>query len=134
MSSGADFTADGTGRALFFGNNVQVNSGVHLDHSGMLSIGNHTLISEGALIYTHDHGLDPRSSPTLCDKTIGENVWIGARSIIMASCTEIGKGAVIAAGSVVTRNIPAGAVVAGIPAKILYIRSERAKNHLTKEI
>ena len=49
---------------------------------------------------------------------IGDNVWIGAHSTILAGVT-VGKNAVIAAGSVVTKNVPENAVVAGVPAKVI---------------
>ena len=56
--------------------------------------------------------------------TIGDGVWIGGSSIILAGVT-IGDNAVIGAGSVVTRDVPKNAVVAGNPAKIIrYIENE----------
>lgn len=50
--------------------------------------------------------------------TIGEHVWIGSRSIVMKGVT-IGDGAIVAAGSVVTKDVPAGALVAGVPAQVV---------------
>ena len=50
--------------------------------------------------------------------TIGENVWIGCRALILKGVT-IGDGAVVAAGAVVTKDVPANCVVAGNPAKII---------------
>lgn len=57
-------------------------------------------------------------------KTIGTGVWIGLRAVILPQCRRIGDHAVIGAGAVVTRDVPAGAVVAGNPARII---GERAK-------
>jgi acetyltransferase-like isoleucine patch superfamily enzyme len=54
--------------------------------------------------------------------TIGHDVWIGDRVTILGGCTQIGNGAVLAAGAVVTRDVPAYAVVAGVPAKQLKVR------------
>lgn len=51
--------------------------------------------------------------------TIGHDVWIGARTIITCSCSSIGNGAVIGAGSVVTKDVPPYSIVAGVPAKII---------------
>lgn len=101
------------------GEGVQINDGVFLDHSGGLTIGDKALISSNCTLYTHSHGFDPRSAPMPVEKTIGERVWIGSNAIIMHSCTEIGAGAIIGAGSVVTKNVPAGAIVAGNPAKVV---------------
>lgn len=56
--------------------------------------------------------------------TIGDNVWIGMRTIILKG-VNIGKGAIIGAGSVVTRNIPANATACGVPAKIISIHEEK---------
>ncbi len=121
---GVEVSAE-TGRAgLRLGDGVQINRDVHLDTTGGLVIGDGTLISEGAVIYTHDHGLDPWSVPQPMVKTIGAGVWIGLRAVILPQCRRIGDGAVIGAGAVVTRDVPAGAVVAGNPARII---GQRAK-------
>ena len=50
--------------------------------------------------------------------TIGDRVWIGARATVLKGVT-IGDGAVVAAGALVTRDVPAGALVGGVPAKVL---------------
>ena len=66
-------------------------------------------------------GLDVRDVPreTL---EIGHDVWIGFGTIIVSSCHQIGSGAVVAAGSVVTKDVPPYAVVAGTPAKVIRYR------------
>jgi maltose O-acetyltransferase len=56
---------------------------------------------------------------------IGNDVWIGARCIILPGVT-IGDGAVLAAGAVVTRAVPANAIMGGVPAKVLKYRAEPA--------
>ena len=75
------------------------------------------LISEEAFLYTHDHGLDPRADPMLMPKKIGAGAWIGMRAVILPQCQNIGAGAVIGAGAIVARDVPAGAIVAGNPAR-----------------
>ena len=107
---------DGT---MSLADNVQLNNDVVLDYSGGLTIGENTLISQESMIYTHDHGLDPRSMPIGLPKTIGADVWIGSRVVVMHSCRSIGRGAVIGSGAVVTKDVPDYAIVGGNPARII---------------
>ena len=103
---------------------VQINRDVQLDITGGLTIGDRVLISEGAVIQTHDHGLDPRATPRPKPKWIAADVWIGQRAIVLPGCRRIGEGAIIGAGAVVTRDVAAGTIVAGNPARV--ISSQRA--------
>ena len=116
---GVGTSADGPAAALRLGDRVEINAGVHLDTSAELVVGDGALISEDAVIYTHDHGHDPRAEPVRLPKTIGADVWIGMRAVVMARCTSIGAGAVIGAGAIVLRDVPAGAIVAGNPAQTI---------------
>ncbi len=110
------------GAPLVIGDGVQINRNVHLDTTGGLIIGPGVLISEAAVIYTHDHGFDPRSVPQPCPKVIAADVWIGAGAMILPQCHRIGRGAVIGAGAVVIKDVPDGAIVGGNPARILRYR------------
>lgn len=110
-------TAESVDGRLDVEEGVQVNAGVHLDHSGGLVLRRGVLISEGAYIYTHSHGLDPRSVPYGNPLEICDGAWIGARSMVMAGTGRIGRGAVVAAGSVVTKDVCDFAIVAGVPAR-----------------
>jgi len=123
---GVAASAEGGTAGLRIGDGVQINRDVHLDTTGGLVIGDDTLISEGAVIYTHDHGLHPWSVPVPMVKTIGTGVWIGLRAVILPQCQRIGDDAVIGAGAVVTRDVPAGAIVAGNPARIIGQREKVA--------
>jgi Acetyltransferase (isoleucine patch superfamily) len=107
---------------LTVGDRVQLNAGVHLDFSGGVEIGDETLISAGAVVFSHSHGLDPRSKPTGLSKIIGRNVWLGSGCVVMQSVRSIGDNAVIAAGALVTKDVPAGAIVAGNPARLVRFR------------
>ena len=104
---------------LTIADHVQINRTAHLDFTGGLDIADDVLISEGAVLYTHDHGLDPRSQPALMPKHIGRGAWIGMRAVILPQCQFIGAGAVIGAGAIVTRDVPAGAIVVGNPARVI---------------
>ncbi len=97
---------------------VQIDDKVKLDFTGELIIRSNTLISQGVMIYTHDHNYDPRSIPDRYSLIIEADVWIGVNSIILASVHRIGTGSIIGAGSVVTGDIPDYVVCAGNPAKV----------------
>lgn len=92
-------------------------------------IGEGVMIAANSALYSYDHGMAPgvpmRKQP-LSSKgaiIIEDDAWIGTGVIVLSGVT-IGKGAVIAAGAVVTRDIPANAIAAGNPARIIKNRSE----------
>jgi acetyltransferase-like isoleucine patch superfamily enzyme len=116
---GCNVSSERPGTKLEIGNDVQVNRNVHLDITGGLCIGDGVMISEDAVIYTHNHGLDPHSAPMACAKEIGADVWIGMRAVILPQCTYIGRGAVIGAGAIVATDVAANTVVAGNPARVI---------------
>lgn len=77
------------------------------------------------------YGIEPEyeyHEPEFKQVIIGNDVWIGARAMIMDG-VEIGDGAVIAAGAVVTKNVPPYAIVGGVPAKIIKFRFPEQKIH-----
>ncbi len=83
-----------------------------------ISIGDGVYISEQVLIRdSDDHEISDRGPVTLPIR-IGNHVWIGAKATILKGVT-IGDGAVIAAGAIVNKNVPANTLVGGIPAKVL---------------
>lgn len=85
-----------------------------------ITIGDEVMLAPGVHLYTATHPLDheTRASGREFAKpiTIGSSVWIGGRAVILPGVT-IGDRAVIAAGAVVSRDVPAGAVVRGVPAR-----------------
>lgn len=106
------------------GPNVSLNPRVSLDGgSAGVEIGAGTRIATGAAIYAFDHGIAPgapiRTQPVRSRGIrIGADVWIGANAVITDG-VEIGEGAVVGAGAVVTRDVAAGAVVGGAPARFI---------------
>ena len=105
---------------------VQLNGTAITARSRRISIGAHTMIAPDCVITDSDfHALWPAETRHIepaferdADVLIGSHVWIGMRSLILKGVT-IGDGAIIAAGSVVTRDVPAGAVAAGAPARVI---------------
>jgi len=113
-----------------FGGSIRIASRVWLGpyvviygHGGV-EIGEQTLVSMHCTILSSNHEVPPigkliRDTPDELRPTkIGRDVWIGANAVILGGVT-IGDGAVIAAGAVVNRSVEAGAVVAGVPARVV---------------
>lgn len=97
-----------------------------------LRIGSYCSIAQGAIFMCHAHHdyaaptTYPLRPPTLTEKerkgiTIGNDVWVGLRAVIMSGVT-VGDGAVIGTGAIVTRDVPPYAIVVGSPAKVLKYR------------
>lgn len=108
------------GKNTVFGQRVFVNAGCKFQDQGGIVIGNDVLIGHNAVLATLNHGLDPAQRGDLLPAPIhiGDRVWIGANATILPGVT-IGHGAIVAAGAVVTRDVPPLAVVGGIPARTL---------------
>lgn len=112
--------------SIRLGSNVYLARDIHLDYSGDLVIGNNVRITGGVVIHTHNHRYHTnyKEDPALIDASpliIEDGVIIGTRAVILSSCNRIGKYARIAAGAVVTKDVPDFAVVGGVPAKVLRI-------------
>jgi maltose O-acetyltransferase len=115
-----------------YGFNIRVGDGVFLNFNCVIldvvevTIGDKTQIAPGVQILTADHPRSPevRASGLEFGRPIhiGRNVWIGGGAIILPGVT-IGDDALIGAGSVVTRDVPAGATVVGNPARVLAARA-----------
>ena len=92
-----------------------------------IMIGSHVQIAPFSAFYSYDHGFgsnDLIARQPITTKgpiVVEDDVWIGY-NVVVLSGVRIGKGAVIAAKSVVTRDVPAGAIVAGSPARVLKMR------------
>ncbi|MHB9292830.1 putative 2,3,4,5-tetrahydropyridine-2,6-dicarboxylate N-acetyltransferase [Hollandina sp. SP2] len=108
------------GKNIRIGRNVFINSGCRFQDQGGISIGDGVLIGHNVVLATLNHDLAPEKRATLhpAPIVIGTDVWIGASAIILPGVT-IGDGAIIAAGAVVTKDVPANTIVGGVPAKII---------------
>jgi acetyltransferase-like isoleucine patch superfamily enzyme len=102
---------------LFVGRNTVLGSACSIDFTGGLEIGSDCTISAQVRIYTHDHGLRPRSTPKPRPMRIGNSVWIGTGAIILHNAGELGDCCVVASRAVVTRPVAPYTVVGGNPAK-----------------
>jgi acetyltransferase-like isoleucine patch superfamily enzyme len=96
-----------------------------LDGRSGIRIGRHVNVSSGAAIWTlqHDHR-DPAFGAYGAPVVIGDRAWISFRATILPGVT-VGEGAVVAAGAVVTKDVPAYAIAAGVPARVVGERSPR---------
>ncbi len=94
---------------------------------GTITIGNYVHTGVNVMIMAFNHGFYTKDIPTKeqdyydAPIVIEDDVWIGAGSVILAGVT-IGKGAIIAAGAVINKDVPAYAIVGGVPAKVLKMR------------
>lgn len=107
---------------VHIGANVTLNPHVRIDGGRAgVRIGADTRIATGAMLYAFDHGTAPdrpiRDQPVRSRGiTVGRDVWIGAGAGVTDGVT-LGDGAVVAMGAVVTRDVPPGVIVGGVPAK-----------------
>lgn len=98
--------------------------GVKCEVYGPVTIGNNVMMGPEVIIYTANHNHDVSEVPfrkqgySTKPVTIGDNVWIGRRTMFMAG-SSVGNNVIIAAGSVITKNIPDNVLVGGVPAKII---------------
>jgi acetyltransferase-like isoleucine patch superfamily enzyme len=106
-------------RALRIGAACFVNDGCRFETGAPISIGDRVYLGHDVTVLTTSHDIGPHEQR--CDGVvsaavaIGHGVWVGSRALILPGVS-IGDGAVIAAGSVVTRSVAADALVAGVPA------------------
>ncbi|MFO6423190.1 sugar O-acetyltransferase [Motilimonas sp. KMU-193] len=110
------------GKTISIGDNCFINMGVTMLDNAPITIGNHVLIGPACQFYTASHPLDyqaRRAWGFSCKPIVVEDdVWIGGNVVICQGVT-VGARAVIAAGSVVTQDVPADSMVGGSPAKVI---------------
>lgn len=106
------------GKNITIEKNVFINSGCHFQDQGGIEIGDGTLIGHNVVLATINHAIAPHEKRKnyYAPIKIGNNVWIGSNATVLPGVT-IGDWAVIAAGSVVTKDVAPYTVVGGVPAK-----------------
>ena len=104
-----------------FGEGTQVNRGCYFMDGGEITIGKNVFIGPFCGFYTATHPMTYEERNKGLERAlpikVGDNCWFGGNVVVLAGVT-IGPGCVIAAGSVVTKDIPANSVVAGVPAVV----------------
>lgn len=111
---------------------IAIGDGVHIGERSCLWAGNthgRIILGDKALLgpevyitasnYGTQWGTPVMDQPTIeSDVSVGAGAWLGVRATVLAGVT-IGDGAIVAAGAVVTRDVPSGSVVAGVPARVI---------------
>lgn len=101
------------------GKDTIIGQNAFLDGRDMLKIGDHVDIASDVMIYNSEHDIHSEDFHAVNGPVeIGDYVFIGPRAIILPG-VKIGKGAVVAAGAVVTSDVPAFAIAGGVPAKVI---------------
>ena len=110
------------GTNISLGRHVRINFDCVFLDSAEISVGDNVLIAPKVCLATPGHDFPPemRRHTATCAKPIvlEDDVWIGASATVLGGVT-VGEGAVVGAGAVVTRDVPPGAKVAGVPARVI---------------
>ncbi len=125
MTINGAFTAySGSDIRVFDGGELTIGSGyctcgVQIVCKKKITIGNNVAIARDVIIRDNDaHEILEKDHKSVKEVTIGNNVWIGNRAMIMKG-VHIGDGAIVAAGAIVTKDVPPNTMVAGVPAKVI---------------
>lgn len=119
------------GKNIHIGKNVFINSGCHFQDQGGIEIGDGAFIGHNVVLATINHDLYPENNRKnhYAPIKIGSHVWIGSNATILQNVS-IGEWAVVAAGTVVTKNVPPFTVVGGVPAKTIKVISPEERGEI----
>jgi len=116
--------------SLSLGNNIQINPNTCI--YGRVIIGSNVMIAPNCMIASGNHDIEINNEPMITQKCttkgpirIGDDVWIASNSVLLDGIS-VGNGAIIGAGSIVTKDVPPMAIVIGNPAKIIRYRYDEA--------
>ena len=127
--------ANWAGQNVHFGKNVYANFNLTLVDDTHIYVGDGVMFGPNVTVCTGTHPVHPelraRQAQYNLPVHIGDNVWVGAGAVILPGVT-IGEGSVIGAGAVVTRDIPANVVAAGVPCRVLRPITEQDRQYYGK--
>ena len=108
------------GKNIRLGRGVFINSCCCFQDQGGIEIGDGCLIGHQVVIATLNHDFDPAKRAEMTPKKVvlGKNVWVGSHATILPGVT-VGDGSIIAAGAVVTKDVPERCIAAGVPARVI---------------
>jgi len=108
------------GKNIHIGENVFINACCHFQDHGGVTLGDGCQIGHNVVFATLNHGIEPENRRFTYPAPIvlGRNVWVGSNSTILQGVT-IGDNSVVAAGAVVTKDVPADTIVGGVPARVI---------------
>lgn len=121
------------GEELIIGENVGIAANAFIAMRGTITIGDNTIFGPGVSIHAENHNFSDLNKPirkqgaTRKEVTIGKDCWIGSKAVILDG-VNIGNHVIVAAGAVVTKDVPDYAIVGGVPAKIIKQRKEEVQN------
>lgn len=108
------------GQFITLGKNIFINHDCSMLDAGGITIEDEVMIGPKVTLSTENHPLDPKDRKALISSPIHleKNVWLGASATILGG-VRIGENSIVAAGAVVTKDVPPNVVVAGVPAKVV---------------
>lgn len=122
--------AEGEQGRITIGDRAYLGHDVHLHAIDPVTIGDDVVLADGVFVATSDHGRSDRAAVHGTGPVrIGHRVFVGQRAVVLGGVT-IGDGATVGAGAVVTRDVPAGATVVGVPARVIGTASVGAAEHV----
>lgn len=125
------YASGGQGERIEIGDNVTMNSRamINADCAGFIKIGNNVIMGPNIILRASNHRFDRRAVPVREQGheagriVIGDDVWFGANVVVLPNVT-IGRGAIVGAGAVVTKDVKEYTIVAGVPAKEIGVRGK----------
>jgi acetyltransferase-like isoleucine patch superfamily enzyme len=126
------YASGGKGEMIEFGNNIGLNSNVMInaDLGGYIKLGNYVMVGPNVVMRACNHTFNDFDLPIMKQPSkagkiiIEDDVWIGANAVLLPDI-RIGKGAVVAAGAVVTKDVEPYSIVGGVPAKMISKREKK---------